>query len=103
MNNNSKSANIMTWAKFKKLFNPQRYSITDSVFGKSYVHPTMTSHNLKFNRIQVMDVDDYYNYKPIKPLEIVKDQLDVFKYTYIVYYVWRHRDFHGKGIDIYYI
>ena len=104
MNNDTKSANIMTWSKFKKLFNPQRHSVQDSVFGKQYVHPTMTSPGLKFNHIQVTDIDEHYGYgNKLKPLDIVKDKLDVFKYNYIVYYTWRHRDFHGKGIDIYYI
>jgi len=93
----------MTWAKFKRLFNPQLFSTTDSLGGKMIVHPTMTSHNLKFKHLQIIDIDEHYDYKPIKPLQIVKDQLEVLKYTYIVYYVWKHRDFHGKGIDIYYI
>lgn len=92
----------MTWAKFKKMFNPQLYSVSDSVFGKTIVHPTMTSHNLKFKHTQILDIDEHYDYKPPKPLEIVKDLLDVFKYTYVVYYVWKHRDGHGTGIDVYY-
>lgn len=104
MNNNTKSANIMTWTKFKKLFNPQIFYRLDGLGGKLTVDPTMTSHNLKFNHIQIMDIDEHYDYdRTIKPLDIVKDQLDIFKYTYIVYYTWRHRDFHGKAIDIYYI
>jgi len=93
----------MTWAKFKKLFNPQLYSVSDSVFGKMIVGPTMTGPNLKFKSMQVFDIFDDYGNNPPKPLEIVKDQIDVFKYTYVVYYCWKHRSGTGKGIDIYYI
>lgn len=101
MNNNTKSANIMTWSKFKKLFNPPIYYTTDSVFGtKSTVVPTMTAFG--FKRKGLLDINEEYNYNPPKPLDIVKDQIDVFKYTYIVYYVWTFRDKSGQGIDIFY-
>ena len=101
MNNGTKSANIMTWRKFKKLFNPEMYSVSDSVFGKSFIHPTMTGPKLKLKHKQIIDVDDCYD-SNLKPLDIVKDMLDFFKYDYVVYHVWKHRDLHGRGIDIYY-
>lgn len=102
MNNNTKSANIMTWSKYKNMFNPQIYYTTDSCFGtKSTVNPTMIKAG--FNVRSILDIDEQYNYNTPKPLDIVKDQIDVFKYTYVVYYVWKHRDLHGSGIDIFYI
>lgn len=101
MNNNTKLANIMTWSKFKKLFNPPIYSTTDSIFGtKSTVIPTMQM--LGFYRTSILDIDEEYNYNTPKPLDIVKDKIDVFKYTYVVYYVWKWRDKHGTGIYIFY-
>lgn len=102
MNNNTKSANIMTWSKYKKMFKPQIYYSIDSCFGtKSTVSPTMIKAG--FHVRYILDIDEQYNYKPPKPLDIVKDQIDVFKCTYVVYYVWVHRDKHGKGIDIFFI
>lgn len=94
----------MTWKTFKKKFNPQVFSVADSKFGtKSIVNSTMTSENLRFHSKQILDIDEHYNYKNVpKPLDIVKEMLDVYKYTYVVYYVWRHRDCHGRGIDVYY-
>jgi len=104
MNNNTKAANIMTWSKFKKLFNPPIYYTTDDVFGtKSKVEPTLLKFGFKKSSKCLLDIDEEYNYNPPKPLNIVKDKIDIFKYTYIVYYVWTWRDKHGKGIDIFYI
>lgn len=100
MNNDTKPANIMTWATFKNKFNPTAYYREDSVFGKVTVEPTMMGNG--FKRMNIQDIDELYNYKPPKPLEIVKDQIDVYKYSYVVYYVWKHRDFHGTSIDIFY-
>lgn len=91
----------MTWSTYKKKFEPTIYSRTDSTFGtKSIVDPTMQKAG--FNHVQIMDIDEHYEYKAIVPIDIVKDQIDIYKYTYIIYYVWKHRDFHGRGIDIYY-
>lgn len=102
MNNGTKSANIMSYRRYRKLFNPTPFSTTDSIFGtKSTIVPTM--HRAGFKRMTIFDIDDEYDYKLIKPIEIVKDKIDVFKFTYIVYHVWKWRDLHGRGIDIFYI
>lgn len=96
MNNNTKAANIMTWAKFKKKFNPTIYSTHDSIFGtKSIISPTMK--NFGLNEEIIYDIED-----GVKPLIIVKEHMDVFKYSYIVYHKWKYRDGSGFGISIYY-
>ena len=91
----------MTWQTFKKKFNPKMYGRADSVFGTiSTIDSTMQDQG--FKSMTILDIDEEYNYKPPKPIDIVKDKVDVYKYSYVVYYVWRHRDFTGKGLDIYY-
>lgn len=97
MNNGTKSANIMTWAKFKKMFNPELVKCADSIFGNAIqiVQPTMIKMGFTENILYDAEED-------ISPLQQVKAAIDVFKYTYIVYYKWKYRDGSGIGISIYY-
>lgn len=97
MNNGTKQANIMTWSKFKKLFEPKLYSTTNFLGGKQIVQPTLTK--MGFLEKFVWDISIF---ETKKPLELVKENINVFKYTYIIYYPFKYRDGSGKGIQIYY-
>lgn len=100
MNNDTKPANVMTWQTFKNKFKPTAYCRYDSVWGKMTVEPTMVMNGFKHMNIQ--DIGEIYGNNIPKPLDIVKDNIDVYKYSYVIYYVWKHRDFHGTAIDIFY-
>lgn len=100
MNNNTKSANIMTWNRFNKLFKPKKVYETNKPFPPMIVSPTLR--NIGFKEMSILDIDEKYNYNAPKPLDMVKDNIDIFKYTYIIYYLWKYRDGSGKGLSIFY-
>lgn len=95
MNNNTKKANVMTWAKFKNKFNPVIYSTTDLIGGKQIVQPTMR--NVGFKEDTIYDIDENK-----KPLQVLSEKYDFMKYTWIVYYKWKYRDGSGFAISVYY-
>ncbi len=96
MNNGTKSANIMTWNTYRKKFNPTLKSVSDSSLGtKSVIEPTMRS--VGFTVETLYDVSE-----DIKPIDIVKDNIDIYSKTYIVYHPFKYRDGSGKGIFLFY-
>ena len=96
MNNGTKQAYIMTWSNYKKKFKPTIIGASDSTFGTiSTIKPTMR--NIGFNSKTLWDVDESK-----KPIEIVKENIDIFINTYIIYYKFRYRDGSGIGIDVFF-
>lgn len=57
--------------------------------------------NQGFRHTQLSCLSIYYT-DDIKPIDLVKENLDILKYSYVVYHCWTHRDGHGKAIDIFY-
>ncbi len=96
MNNDTRSANIMTWQTFKKKFRPDLHFSWD-ILGRQTIQPSML--RVGFTEQIIFDISIF---DERKPLEIVKEEIDVLKYSWVIYYHSKHRDKHARMIQIYY-
>jgi hypothetical protein len=99
--------NIYTLQTWKKQFNPTNVYITDYIGGRLTIESTLI-HNGLIRLRELVRLDFVNGEVEISPKKIVLETIQSISkefletIEYIVYYVWKARDYHDSYISIYY-
>lgn len=96
---------IITWATYKKKFNPKGYYVQDSTLGfVSSIKPTMLSAGFKYTDFELATGSDAKEINGTYK-QIINNNMEFFLkngVTDIVYHVWAHSRGYCKYLEVYY-